>query len=64
MLSLSLSRYDPAADSWTQLGNMERGRSAFALVPVNGTLTAIAGWNVSVRHLSMIIYDQQSLRKT
>ena len=41
-------RYDPVADSWTVMNNMERGRSSFALVPVNGTLTAIAGWNVSV----------------
>ena len=36
------------ADSWTEMNNMMRGRSSFALVPVNGTLTAIAGWNVSV----------------
>jgi len=44
-ISNNVNWYDPVADSWTVMNNMERGRSSFALVPVNGTLTAIAGWN-------------------
>ena len=42
-------RYDPQEDSWTMLEPMKRGRSSFALQTINGTLTAIGGWNVSLQ---------------
>lgn len=40
----SASWYDPALDAWTELGIMRNGRTKFALETVNGTLTAIGGW--------------------
>ena len=40
-------RYDPEEDEWTIMEKMRRGRSSFALETINGTLTAIGGWNVS-----------------
>ena len=56
-LHLSLDvRYDPAADTWTVMDNMKRGRSAFALATINGTLTAIAGWDVSTFVISNFIH--------
>jgi len=36
--------YDPVQDAWTDLGIMRNRRTKFALEVVNGTLTAIGGW--------------------
>jgi len=44
-ISQSVAWYDPQEDSWTMLEPMKRGRSSFALQTINGTLTAIGGWN-------------------
>lgn len=36
--------YNPELDAWTELGTMRNGRTKFALDTVNGSLTAIGGW--------------------
>ena len=43
--------YDPASASWTQLENLKKGRTQFALEEVNGTMTAIGGFDVSVVYI-------------
>ena len=40
--------YDPASTNWTELQDLRKGRTQFALEEVNGTLTAIGGFDVSV----------------
>ena len=40
--------YDPSSATWTQLNNLKKGRTQFALEEVNGTMTAIGGFDVSV----------------
>jgi len=44
-ISMSVLWYDPEEDEWTIMEKMRRGRSSFALETINGTLTAIGGWN-------------------
>jgi len=39
--------YDAVDDTWTDLGIMRNGRTKFALETINGTLTAIGGWDGS-----------------
>merc|ERR1719500_40954 len=36
--------YDPEENTWTDLGLMRNRRTKFALETVNGSLTAIGGW--------------------
>lgn len=43
----SVELYDPECDEWTDIKPMNRPRSAFALVALNGFLYAIGG-NVAV----------------
>ena len=40
--------YDPTSASWVQIENLRKGRTQFALETVNGTMTAIGGFDVSV----------------
>ena len=39
--------YDPTSASWVQIENLKKGRTQFALEVVNGTMTAIGGFDVS-----------------
>jgi len=37
--------YDPTSASWVQIENLKKGRTQFALETVNGTMTAIGGFD-------------------
>ena len=41
-----LRRYDPKNDTWMELDMLRNRRTKFGLSTVNGTLTAIGGWEV------------------
>ena len=43
---MTMTRYDPVEDTWTDLAIMRNRRTKFALAPLNGTLTALGGWEV------------------
>ena len=45
--------YDPSSATWTQLNNLKKGRTQFALEEVNGTMTAIGGFDVSVFRIAV-----------
>ena len=47
-ISHSAVWWDPASANWTELEDLRKGRTQFALEEVNGTLTAIGGFDVSV----------------
>lgn len=47
-ISHSAVWWDPASANWTELEDLKKGRTQFALEEVNGTLTAIGGFDVSV----------------
>ena len=47
-ISHSAVWWDPATANWTELEDLKKGRTQFALEEVNGTLTAIGGFDVSV----------------
>ena len=47
MVTRTAAWLGPAQTAWTDLPVLMKGRSLFGLAVVNGSLTALGGWDVS-----------------